>query len=74
MAEISTTSHEQMEAATTPLLNGWYDSSGFEIADKCAFDYGHLNPDGSNVSWNNNSYIVQSEWDNAVSGCVLSGP
>jgi len=73
-AEISTTSHEQMEVATTPRLNGWYDPSGLEIGDKCAYNYGSLNPDGSNVNWNNHPYIVQMEWDNAASGCALSGP
>src|SRR5581483_2814913 len=35
---INVTSHEQMEAATDPLLNGWYDSSlNGEIGDKCAW-------------------------------------
>ena len=29
------TSHEQMEAATDPLGNGWIDTSGNEIGDKC---------------------------------------
>jgi len=73
-AEISTTSHEQMEAATDPLGNAWFDNSGQEIGDKCAYAYSSLNPDGSNVSWNKHAYIVQSEWDNAVAGCMLKGP
>jgi hypothetical protein len=75
-AEISTTSHEQMEAATDPLSDGWFDKNGLtgEIGDKCAYVYGPLKPDGSNVSWNGHHYVVQSEWDNKVSGCVLSGP
>src|SRR5437660_12591656 len=34
---INVTSHEQMEAATDPLLNAWYDSLGNEIGDKCAW-------------------------------------
>jgi hypothetical protein len=75
-AEISTTSHEQIEAATDPLLNGWFDKTGLsgEIGDKCAYVYGPLESDGSNVDWNGHDYVVQSEWDNAASGCVLSGP
>ena len=73
-ATINVTSHEQMEAATDPHLNAWYDSSGQEIGDKCAWTFGHVNPDGSNVTWNGHEYIVQQEWDNHVSGCVLSGP
>jgi hypothetical protein len=73
-AEISITSHEQMEAATDPLLNAYTDSSGQEIGDKCAWNFGNVNPDGSNVNWNGDPYIVQQEYDNAISGCTLSGP
>lgn len=73
-AEISTISHEQMEAATDPLITGWIDSSGQEIGDKCAYNYGQTASDGSNENWNGNPYIVQQEWDNAQSGCVQTGP
>ena len=75
-AEISTTSHEQIEIATDPELSGWFGPGGFsdEIGDKCAYNYGPLNGEGANVTWNDDHYVVQSEWDNAVSGCVLSGP
>jgi len=71
---INVTSHEQMEAATDPLLNAWLDSSGQEIGDKCAWMFGSLNSDSSNVTWNGHPYLVQQEWDNEQSGCVLSGP
>ena len=75
-AEISTTSHEQMEAATDPLGDGWYGVNGLEdeIGDKCNQNYLQINADGSNVNWNGNPYIVQSEWDNAITDCALSGP
>ncbi len=73
-AEISTISHEQIEAATDPLLSAWYDSSGNEIGDKCNFVYGNTNSDGSNENWNGHPYIVQEEWDNAQSACVQAGP
>ncbi len=69
---INVTSHEQMEAATDPLLNAWYDSTGSEIGDKCAWNFGSSS--GGNVTWNGHSYRVQKEWDNSRSGCVLSGP
>lgn len=69
---INVTSHEQMEAATDPLLNAWYDSSGAENGDKCAWNFG--NSSGANVTWNGHSYRVQKEWDNKVTGCVLTGP
>ncbi len=71
---INVTSHEQMEAATDPLFNAWYDRSGNEIGDKCAWIFGSLNAGGGDVTWNRNSYEVQEEWDNTASGCVLSGP
>lgn len=71
---INVTSHEQMEAATDPQGTAWYDRSGNEIGDKCAWRFGSLNSQGGDVSWNGHAYYVQKEWDNRVSGCVLSGP
>ncbi len=71
---INVTSHEQMEAATDPLLNAWYDSSGNEIGDKCAWKFGTRNASGGDVTWNGHSYIVQKEWDNHKINCVLTGP
>jgi hypothetical protein len=74
--EISITSHEHMEAVTDPNLNAWYDSSGEEIGDLCAYNYGSITLDGgkANEQWNGHFYVVQQEWDNAVSGCVQKGP
>ncbi|GER90069.1 hypothetical protein KDW_42310 [Dictyobacter vulcani] len=71
---INVTSHEQMEAATDPLLNAWTDSSGQEIGDKCAWNFGATNADGSNVNYNGDPYLLQQEWDNNISGCALTGP
>src|SRR6266567_1278409 len=71
---INVTSHEQMEAATDPLLNAWYDNSGNEIGDKCAWKFGTRNASGGDVTWNGHSYIVQKEWDNHKINCVLTGP
>lgn len=71
---INVTSHEQMEAATDPLLNAWYDYSGNEIGDKCAWIFGPLNSSGADVTWNGHGYIVQKEWDNHRRACELSGP
>lgn len=73
---INVASHEQMEAATDPLLNAWIDPndpSGGEIGDKCNFTFGPLvNAQGADVVWNNNSYLVQQEWNNAINACSLS--
>jgi hypothetical protein len=39
--EVSPTSHEIMEAITDPdVTTGWFDSSGFENGDECAFVFG----------------------------------
>lgn len=71
---INVTSHEQIEAATDPLLNAWYDDTIFndEIGDKCAWTFGPLDSTGGDVKWNGNHYLVQQEWNNALSGCTLS--
>ncbi len=69
---INVSSHEQMEAATDPLLNAWYDSSGSEIGDKCAWTFGPLDQAGGDVVWNGHEYIVQQEWDNATNSCRLT--
>ena len=71
---INVASHEQMEAATDPLLNAWTDSSGQEIGDKCNFTFGTTASDGSDVNWNNDPYLVQEEWDNTQNGCAITGP
>ncbi len=74
--EITLIDHEQMEAATDPLYTAWYSSyyNGGEIGDKCYGVYGTIHQNGANVVWNGHPYIVQEEWDNAKSGCVLKGP
>ena len=71
---INVASHEQNEAATDPLLNAWFDSSGQEIGDKCAWNFGPTKSFGGDVKLSGHPYEVQKEWDNHVSGCVLKGP
>lgn len=71
---LNVTSHEQMEAATDPLLNAWIDSQGQEIGDKCNFTFGPLDANGGDISVNGDEYILQQEWDNNVGGCVMAGP
>src|SRR5579859_3672542 len=61
--------HELAEAITDPLLNAWYDASGNEIGDKCAWF------DLANISTAAGTFAVQPLWSNAANGCVLSsGP
>jgi hypothetical protein len=56
--------HELAEAITDPLLNAWFDASGQEIGDKCAW----INLQDINTS--GGSFAVQPLWSNAASGCV----
>jgi len=72
-AAINTFAHEILEAVTDPLGGGWYylDYAG-EIADLCNFTFGTRGSDGSNATLNGRKYLIQQEWSNASSGCVMS--
>jgi hypothetical protein len=81
--EISPTSHEIIEAITDPdTESGWYDSSGFEIGDECAYIYGSTRgPKGGyfNQVINGGHFLTQEEFSNKVfassggtAGCVQS--
>jgi hypothetical protein len=75
--------HELSEARTDPLLNAWYDASGSENADKCAWSF-----QLPSVTFTNGTkWKLQGEWSNAAylngtgypnlsgqSGCVQGGP
>ena len=56
--------HELSEAATDPLLNAWYDASGQEIGDICAWQGLQV------VGLNGGSYPMQPLWSNAANACV----
>ena len=74
---INVTSHEHNESITDPLGSAWYDSSGNEDGDKCAWNFGtalgSTTYGAYNQSINNDPYYLQQEWSNASSGCVLTG-
>lgn len=76
-AMASVIAHELEEAVTDPELNAWYDSRGYENADKCAWKFGttNSNPDGSkyNMSLGGSNYLIQQNWVNASGGyCGLT--
>jgi hypothetical protein len=74
---INVSSHEQREATNDPQLNAWWNSStGQEGSDQCAWMFGSVNKNGNtaNVQWNGHYYIVQQEWSNSGSHCVLTYP
>jgi hypothetical protein len=69
--------HELEEAVTDPDLNAWYDTRGYENADKCAWTFGttKTEPNGSksNMVLNGRSFLIQQNWVNASGGyCALS--
>lgn len=56
------TGHELSETRTDPALNAWYDSSGSENADKCAWSFS-----GSLLHFSNNTqWKIQGNWSDAA--------
>jgi hypothetical protein len=76
-SEINVLSHETNEAITDEQLNAWYDKRGYEIGDKCAWNFGTALGGSSqkgteyNQVINTHDYYVQQEWSNKVSACAL---
>lgn len=56
-------SHEMFEAWSDPLLNAWYDASGYENGDECAWYFGPITKAGgtANEVWNGHPYVLQTE-------------
>ena len=76
-AMASTIAHELEESVTDPALNAWYDSSGNEVADKCAWTfgstYGASGNSKANMQLGGKDYLIQQDWVNASGGyCALS--
>lgn len=69
--------HELEEAVTDPDLNAWFDSRGYENADKCAWTFGTTytvsNGAKANMNLGTRDYLIQRNWVNASGGyCALS--
>jgi len=66
--EISPSSHEVSEAITDPdTSTGWYDSSGYEIGDECAYVYGTTSGSAGalyNQTINGLHFLTQEEFSN----------
>jgi hypothetical protein len=74
-SEINTISHEHNEAITDPFGNAWLDSSGDEIADVCAWNFGTplgTAADGQpyNQLINGHEYELQQDYSNDGSRCL----
>jgi len=69
--------HEIEETTTDPMGNAWYDATGYENADKCAWNFGTTfttaNGGVANVTLGTKSFLIQQNWINSGSGgCRLS--
>jgi hypothetical protein len=61
--------HELSESITDQLVSAWYDSSGQEVGDKCAWQFSSPVTLSNGIEWQ-----LQEEWSNSNSGCVQSIP
>lgn len=72
---INVISHELFETVTDPGIGfgdyGWYDSAGYEIADKCAWIFGPASATGGDVTLHGVGYMLQQEYSNSGSYCRL---
>jgi hypothetical protein len=62
------TAHELLETITDPRGTAWYDSSGSENGDKCAWSFpvSAGNPAGLSTLTNGSMWKLQMEWSNAA--------
>jgi hypothetical protein len=71
-AMISVIAHELEEAVTDPDLNAWFDSRGYENADKCAWTFGSTytvaNGSIANMNLGGLDFLIQRNWVNASGG------
>ena len=75
---INVTSHEHNETITDPLGTAWYDRTGAEDGDRCAWNFGTAIGSTASGAYNQTingtgHYYLQQEWSNNSSGCVLTG-
>jgi hypothetical protein len=79
---LSVLAHELEEATSDPDLNAWYDSSGNENADKCAWTFGQSQTLGANggyynmslpaVSQSSRNYLIQRNLSAADNKCYVN--
>jgi hypothetical protein len=64
--------HETEEAISDPNLNAWYDTSGNENADKCAWKFGPttgtVGSGAYNQTFGGHNWLIQMNWENARKG------
>jgi hypothetical protein len=65
--EIEETTTDPVSVTYSPYFLGWYDTRGFETADKCAYVYGPVFNNGSgnyNLTFGGKPFLVQQQWTN----------
>lgn len=71
-AMASVMAHEVVEATNDPGLNAWYDASGEESADKCAWKWGPVTGILGNGAYNmtvaGHNWLIQMNWENGRGG------
>jgi hypothetical protein len=76
--EMSALVHEIEESTTDYRLNAWFDASGQENADKCAFNFGTTyttaNGGKANVRLGGKDFMIQQNWVAPNTGCRLHYP
>jgi hypothetical protein len=77
--EVNTLGHETEETTTDEFGSAWFDSRGFENADKCAWNFGStfIGSGGgvANVTIGSKDFLVQQNWVNAgTGGCLQHWP
>jgi len=74
-AEVNTLGHEIEETLTDMLGTAWFDTRGYENADKCAWTWGTTytsNGALANMNIGGKDFLVQQNWVNASGGyCAL---
>ena len=63
-------SHETREAVTDPDGTAWWDRSGNEADDKCAWSPTPFTDSSTGTNVDGSAFAYQYEWSNANSGCV----
>jgi len=74
-AMASTLVHETAEAIADPDLTGWYDATGSEVGDKCAWKWGTVHGTmgwaAYNQTFGHRNWLIQTLWENTRGGgCV----
>jgi hypothetical protein len=71
-AMASTIAHETEEVINDPDLNAWYDASGNESADKCAWRFGPVTGKPGSGAFNmtvaGHNWLIQMNWENTRGG------